>query len=56
MWKVMIFMKDGTYCATRYCEKYGEAFTMYQFFLEHPIQYATEPVLVEEIKETSPGY
>lgn len=55
MWKVMIFMKDGAHCNTRYFEKYEEAFAMYRFFLVHPIQYATEPVLVEEINETLPG-
>lgn len=61
MWKVMIFMKDGTHCATRYYETYTEAFAMYRFFLVHPIQYATEPVLADvfevmkDINETLPG-
>lgn len=47
MWRVMIFNDDGTACRARYFEKYEDARSVYEFFLDDPTRYAIEPVLAD---------
>lgn len=47
MWRVMVFNDEGTACRARYFPEYKNALSYYEFFSDHPTQYAIEPVLAD---------
>lgn len=50
MWRVMVFNNEGTACRARYFPEYKNALSYYEFFSDHPTQYAIEPVLADEFE------